>query len=183
MRLGLLPPAQRSTLDESRPAPLREADVDDIEVPRHDRLREDRASFARDLGPEVAVGEMGQDQHLHAGRAGELRRADCGGMEGLVRPFALFRGKGRLVDEHVGVLRRVQHGRGRARVSGEDDPATRSRRAKHLLGGHGIARGQPHRLAALEPSEQRTSGNAQGRRRLHVEAARPGSLGDRVAVR
>jgi hypothetical protein len=55
MRLPLFVPAQRPALDESGPAPLREADVDDIEVLRNDRLLEERARLANDLRPEVAV--------------------------------------------------------------------------------------------------------------------------------
>jgi hypothetical protein len=78
MRFGLLPPAQRAPLHEARPTPLRKADVDDIEVPGHDRLAEDGSSLACDLGPEVAVREVGEGEHLHLREARELCRADRG---------------------------------------------------------------------------------------------------------
>jgi hypothetical protein len=51
MRLPLFVPARRPALHESGPAPLREADVDDIEVLRNDGLREDDPRLADDLGP------------------------------------------------------------------------------------------------------------------------------------
>ena len=76
MRLGLLPPAQRPTLDEARAAPLRKADVDDIEVSGHDRLREDNTRLAHDLGAEVPIREMREDQHLDTGFTRQLCSAE-----------------------------------------------------------------------------------------------------------
>src|ERR1044072_489540 len=50
--------SERAALDEDGRAPLRERDVDDIEVPGHDRLRKDGSRLAGDLGSEVPVGEV-----------------------------------------------------------------------------------------------------------------------------
>ena len=109
MRFGLLRPAQRPTLDETRPAPFRKADVDDIEVPGDDRFGEDGPRLARDLGSEVAVGEVREHEHLDAGRAGELGCADGSGVQGLLGAAGLLGREGRLVDEHVRLVRRLQH--------------------------------------------------------------------------
>jgi hypothetical protein len=90
MRLGLLPPAQRPTLDEARTTPLRKADIDDIEVPRHDRLRKDGARLAYDLGAEVAIREMGEDEHLDAGLARKLGGTERRRVQGLVGALLFF---------------------------------------------------------------------------------------------
>jgi hypothetical protein len=110
MRLPLFVPAHRPALDESGPAPLRKADVDDIEVPRDDRLGKDGPRLAHYLGPEVAVREVREREKSHPGAAGELGRARRGRVERLVGPLPLLDRERRLVDEHVGLARDRQHG-------------------------------------------------------------------------
>src|ERR671937_2893821 len=120
MRLGLLPLTKRPTLHESRPAPFREADVDDIEVPRDDCLRKYLPRLAHDLGPEIEVLEVREGEHLHTGEAGELGGADGRRVQRLVRALLLFRSEGGLVDEDVGIARRLQDVPGGPRVAGQD---------------------------------------------------------------
>ena len=103
MRLPLLLTAKRPALDEPGPAPLREADVDDIEVLRDDSLRKHGARLAHDLGPEVAVRQMGEREEAYSGRRRKLGRARRGGMQSLVRPLALLDGERRLMDEDFGI--------------------------------------------------------------------------------
>jgi hypothetical protein len=58
MRLPFLLATERAAFQQLWPSPLREADVDDIEVLRDHRLGEDGPRLADDLGPEVAVREV-----------------------------------------------------------------------------------------------------------------------------
>ena len=183
MRLGLLPPAQRPTLDETRSAPFRKADVDDIEVPRNDRFRENSPCLAGDLGAEVAVRQVRQRQHLHAGSPCQLGCAGRGRVQGLVCPLLLLGGESRLVHEDVRLLSHVEHLRRGARVPGQDDLAPRSRRAQHLFGDDSTAAGQVNCLAGLQASEERPLEDAEGAGSLDVEAPRSGILGEAVAVR
>jgi hypothetical protein len=133
MRFGLLPPAQSPALDKARSAPFRKADVDDIEVPRHHRLREDGACFAGYLGPEVAVREMGEDEHLHPRGARELGRPGGRRVQRVPRALALLEREGRLMDEHVRLPGGGKDRRRRTRIAGERDLPPRARRAEHLL--------------------------------------------------
>jgi hypothetical protein len=91
-----------AALHEPRPTPLGKADVDDIEVSRHDCLVEHRPSLPEDLRPEVAIGEVRQDEHPYFAGEGELSCRSRGRVQRLVRTLALFPREGRLVDEHVG---------------------------------------------------------------------------------
>jgi hypothetical protein len=84
MRLPLFVPAQRPALHEPGPTPLREADVDDIEVLRDDVSGNTAARLADDLGPEVAVRQMGEREEAYSGRRRKLGRARRRGMESLV---------------------------------------------------------------------------------------------------
>lgn len=90
-----------AALDEPRPAPLGKADIDDIEVPGNDCLAEHGARLPQDLRPEVAVGEVGQDEHSHLACEGELGGRRSGRVERLVSPLALLRREGGFVHEHV----------------------------------------------------------------------------------
>ena len=99
MRLPLFVPAQCPALHKPGPAPLREADVDDIEVLRNDGLRENGARLAEDLGPEITVRQMREGEHAGAGRRRELGRARRGRVQRLVGTLALLVRKRRLVDE------------------------------------------------------------------------------------
>jgi hypothetical protein len=109
MRLPLFLTAKRPALHEPGPAPLREADIDDIEVLRDDRLGEDRARFAQDLGPEVAIREVGQREQADARGGRKLGRARRCGVERLVGSLALLFRERRLVHEHVGPARSLEH--------------------------------------------------------------------------
>ena len=175
--------ADRSTLDEPRPAPLREADVDDIEVPRHDRLGEDGARLARDLRPEVAVRQVSQREHADAGGARQLRDVDCGGVQGLVRARLFLGRERRLVHEQVGSLGRLEDDTRRTGVSRQDDLTPWPRRPEHLARLHLAPVGGGDGLAPLEPPEERPLRHPERPRRFHVEASRALGFHERVAVR
>src|SRR5919199_2695287 len=183
MRFGLLPPAQRATLDQARPTPLRKADVDDIEVPRHDRLGKDGPRLARDLGPEVPVREVREGEHLHLREPRDLCRPGRTGVERLVGAGLLLGGKGRLVDEEIGLARGLEDFAARSRIAGEDDLSPRPRRAEHLLWRDRAALRKGNGLAGLEAAEERPSRDAQAACPVEVEAARARVLDEAVAVR
>jgi putative nucleotidyltransferase with HDIG domain len=103
-------------------------------------------------------------------------------MQRLLGPLGLLRREGRFVDEDVRVLCRVQHGRGRTGIAGDHDAAPRARRAEHLFRSDNVPSGELHRLAALELPEQRSGRNAERHGSFHVESARAGRLGERIAV-
>jgi hypothetical protein len=125
--LGLLVTPERPALDEPRRAPLWKGDVDDIEVPGNDRLGEDRACLARDLGPEVPVGQVCEDEHPGLGGGGQLGRLCCRRMTGLLRPLPFLLGEGRVVHEDVRLAGHLEDGRGSARVPRQHDFAPRPR--------------------------------------------------------
>ena len=129
----LASPCERAALHELRPAALREADVDRIEVPRHDRVREDRPRLARDLAAEVAVREVREREELDLGGARDAGRLVRGRVLRLPRALALVLAERRLVDEHVGVPGRLDHGLRRAAVAGDHDLAPGPSRAEHLV--------------------------------------------------
>jgi hypothetical protein len=66
MRFPLLRAPEGATLHEPGTTPLREADVDDIEVAWDDGVGKDGPSLTGDLGAEIAVREVGEREHLHA---------------------------------------------------------------------------------------------------------------------
>src|SRR5664280_1122114 len=101
---------KRSALEQSRLASLLEGQIDDIEVPRYDRFREQLARFAQHLGPEVASRDMGQREHLDAGCERDLRRLRGGRVVGLLRALALLLAEGGLVDEQIGIAGGFDHG-------------------------------------------------------------------------
>ena len=183
MRLGLLVPPKRPALDETRPASLRKADVDDIEVPRNDGLGEDRARLASDLRSEVAVRQVREREHLHAGGARQLGDVDGGRVQRLVRPLLLFTGERRLVYENIGFARRLEHDARRPRVAGQHDLAPRPGWSQHLVGPHLLIAFDGDGLATLESPEQGPLRNPERPGSLDVEAPRPQGLDERVAVR
>src|SRR6185436_19849997 len=81
--------SERAALDEYRRAPLSKRDVDDIEVPGHDRRGKHGPRLARDLGPEVPVREVREGEELHRGDPRELGRVAGRRVPGLVRTLAL----------------------------------------------------------------------------------------------
>jgi len=109
MRVRLLTPAQRPTLDETRPAPFRKADIDDIEVPRDDRPGEDRARLPRDLRAEVAVREVRQRKHLHTRRLRELRGPGRARVKRLVGPGLFLGRERRLMHEEIRLSGDLEH--------------------------------------------------------------------------
>jgi hypothetical protein len=183
MRLPLFVPAQRPALYESGPTPLREADVDDIEVLRNDRLREDGPRLADDLGSEVTVGEVREGEKTDARRGGKLRRGRRRRVQGLVRALALLHRERGLVNEHVGVPGGLAHRVRGARVAGEDDLPPGPRRAENLLGAHCRAVGQLQALAALQATKKRALGHAATSSFVEVEAPWTRFLDKCVAVR
>jgi len=66
---------------------------------------------------------MGQREQAHVGVPGERSRLGGGRVAGLHGALALLRGERRLVDEHVGLVRRDGDRVARARVSRDDDLA------------------------------------------------------------
>jgi hypothetical protein len=181
--LVLLPASQRSTLDEARCASLGERDVDDIEVPGHDRLGKDRPRLPRDLRTEVAVREVRQGEQANSGDPRELRRGERGRVARLLRADLLLVGEGAVVNEDLGILSNLEDRPGRPRVACEHDLPAPPRRPEHLLWPDLDAVVQGHPLAALERAEERPGGNAERGRRLDVEAARPSALDYGVADR
>ena len=183
MRLPLFVPAQRPALYESGPTPLREADVDDIEVLRNHRLREDDPRLADDLGPEVAVGEVRESEKTDACRGSKPRRGRRGRVQGLVRALPLLHRERGLVNEYVGVPGGLAHRVRSASVAGEDDLAPGPRRAENLLGAHRRAAGQLDALAALQATKKRPLGHTQTSSFVEAEAPWAPLLDECVAVR
>jgi hypothetical protein len=170
-------------LDETGAAPLGEPYVDDIEVPGNDSLGEDLARLPRDLGPEVAVREVGEGEQTDVRQTSDLRRADTGGVSRLCSALVLLGGEGRLVDEHVRLARDVQDRTRRSGVTCEDDLPAGARRPEHLLGRDAPAVGELHRLAVLQTAVERALWNPQRGRRFDVETAGTRGLHECVAVR
>ena len=84
-RLG--PALEGAALDQLRAAPLLEAYIDDVEVLRDDRLREDGARLARHVGPEVATREVREREQPDPRRpsdAGRVERGRVGRLAGAV---------------------------------------------------------------------------------------------------
>ena len=182
MRLPLLLTAKRPTFDETGPAPLREADVDDIEVLRNNRLGEDRARLADDLRPEVAVRQMRQREHPHLRCLRKLGRRRRRGVQRLVGARALLLRERRLMHEDVSVSRGPEHGLAGARVAGDHYSPPRPRGPEHLLRADGRAVGELDGLAALQPAEERAFGHAEPTRFLEVEPAGTLRLDERVSL-
>jgi len=126
MCLALLVRAQRAALDESRSASLRKADIDDIEVPRHDGLGEDGAGLASQLWPEVPTRDVREHEQPHRRQPSELGCLHGGRMTGFCRTLALLLAERGLVDENIGFVGNLENRAHRARVSRDDDTAPRS---------------------------------------------------------
>jgi putative nucleotidyltransferase with HDIG domain len=183
MRLPLFVPAQRPALHEPGPAPLREADVDDIEVLRDDGIGKDGPRLAHDLRPEVAVRQVGEGQQAHSRCERQLGRARRSGVQCLLGPLPLLDRERRFVDEDVRVLRSLEHGAGCPRVPGEDDLPPGPGWTEHLFRAHRGPIGKLDGLAALQPPEERPLRDAETLRLLEVEAAGARLLDERVPVR
>ena len=104
-------------------------------------------------------------------------------MSRFVRTFALFVRERRFVDQDLRTSRRIEHGPGPPRVTGQDDFSSWSRRAEHLLRVDCPSVGERNRLATLEHSEQRSRRDPERRRSLDVELAGPRVFNQRVADR
>ena len=88
-----------------RGLPLREADVDDIEV-LDDCFGKDRTRLARDLGTGAkAIRQVREGKHAHLCRARELRNVGGGSVQRLVGALLSFGRERGFVDEQVGAFR------------------------------------------------------------------------------
>ena len=155
-------------------AALLEGDLDDVEVPRDDRLGEDRARLARRLGAEVAVGEVREGEHRHSRVARELGRRLRGRVRGLLCALALVLEERRVVDEQVCAPGRLEDARRRRRVTGNHHGAARPGLPEHLVGCDDASLRKRDGLAALERTALWTVRDVECIGRLDVEAARPG---------
>src|SRR4029453_6952264 len=179
----LAPPGERAALLQLRPAAPRAADVDRIEVPGHDRVREDRPRLADDLASEVAVREMRQREELDLGGACDPGRLERRRVLRLPRALPLVLAERRLVDEDVGVPRGLDHRLGGTPVSGDPALAPGTSRAEHLVRGDRRTVRERDRLAALQGAPLRAGGDTERVGRLDVETPGPRFLHERVADR
>src|SRR5262249_43332755 len=122
----LAPPRECAALLQQRPTALGEADVDRIEVLGHDCAREDGPGLACDLASEVAVREVRQREKLDLGGARDPGGFKCRRVLGLPRAFPLVLAEGRLVDEHIGPPRGLDHRLRRTAVARDHDFAPRA---------------------------------------------------------
>ncbi len=182
MRLTLFVPAQRPALHQPGPAPLREADVDDIEVLRNDGLRENRTRLPKDLGPEIAVRQVREGEHASSGGGCELGRARGGRMQRLVGALALLVRERRLVHEQIGIASRFENRAGRTGVPREYDLPAGTGRPEHLIRAHRRPVWELDRLPTLQSPEERSFRNAERLRRLEVESPGPRLFDQRVPV-
>jgi len=106
--LGLLVTPERPALDQPRRAPLGKGDIDDIEVPGHDRFGEDRSCLARDLGPEISVRQVCQNEHPGRRGGSQLGRLRCRRVTGLLRSLSLLLAEGRVVHKDVRLTRDLE---------------------------------------------------------------------------
>src|SRR5262249_40099332 len=109
----------RAGFDELRRPALRERDVDDVEVPRDDRLREDGARRPRELRAEEARRQMRERKLLHLRELGHLGRLRGSRVHRLARALLLVLGERRLVHEQISLVRRLHDVRRRRGVAGE----------------------------------------------------------------
>jgi hypothetical protein len=119
---------------------------------------------------------QGEQPHLGVGR--HLRGLPRGAVQRQRGAVGLVVRERRLVDEHVGAMRRDDDGVGRRGVARDDDPAPGARLAHDLLGRHA-----GDRLPPLQAPEVGARRHAQPLRQLGVEATRPRVLEQRVAER
>ena len=119
-------------LDVAGLAPLRERDLDQVEVARRDRAREGRPALVEHGAHVVARGDVDEGEQADVGVGGELGRLPGGRVPGLGRALDLLLGKARVVDEQ---LRPVGgdpgHLAGRG-VAADDELAPGARLAHHL---------------------------------------------------
>src|SRR3954467_2433114 len=138
------PTRKRASIPEARAANARrlreslaaigEGDVDLHPVlPDRDR-RKDGAGLRLELGrvARIAGGKMRQQQATAAGVTRKRRRLGPSRMPGLDRAFGLLITEGRLVHEEIRVACGVDRARAGARIAGDDDRATRTRRTNQL---------------------------------------------------
>ena len=160
-------------------------DLDHVEVPRNDRLGEDRARLARRLGPEVPRREVRERQHARrsASRASSAASSavECSVSRARSRSSSQER---RLVDEQVGAARGLEHRLGTARCRRRSRPSGRVAASPSTCSGVTTRpSGERHRLAALERAALGPVRDAERVGGLDVEPARPVVLDERVADR
>ena len=125
---------------------------------------------------------MRQREHGDVGGASDPRGVRRGRVRGLERSLALVFAERRLVHEHLGAGRDLEHGLGRHRVPSEDELAAGPRRSEDLVGHDGATVRELDRLPPLELAAARRR-NAERIRGLDVAASRPRALHERVAER
>ena len=179
----LLLPPERAALHEARRPSLGERDIDDIEVPGHDRLGEDGPRLPRDLGPEVPVRHVGEDEHLHAGGPRELGRGARRRVTRLFRPLPLLVGEGAVVDQDLSLVRQLEDRGSRPCVARQDHRTPRPGRAEDLLGPHDGPALEDNGFATLEGAEERSLLDPEDLGGGDVEPARPRRFNERVPVR
>jgi hypothetical protein len=179
---GLDPPfLEGASLDQPRPSPLLEADVDDIEVPRDLGPRKDGAGLVGNLACEVAAGEVRQRDKRDLGGTRDLRGVGRRRVRGLLGTRSLVFAEGRLVDEQVGRARGLEDRPRRGGVPRQHDLAARPRLAQHHVRRDDGTVGERHRVAPLQSPALRPGRHAERIRRLDVEAPGARRLHERVA--
>ena len=182
-----LPGARRRSLgsvrDELGVAPLRERDLDQVEVAGGDGGLEDLLGLLEHLADVVAGGDVDQGEHLHVGLAGDRGGLADGRVAGFGGALDLLLGEAGVVDQQLGVGG-GGHGRRAGRgVAGDDDRAARARLGPDHLLGRGPGRTRPAtsspRCSAAKAGPSGTPSALGG---LDVEAARALLLDQRVAV-
>ena len=113
--------------------------------------------------------EVGQRQEPHARLARDERGTARGRVLGLARAIGVVGDERRLVHEHVGAGRELDHGVARDRVAGQDHGAPGTCRADELLGRDGPAVGERHGLASQERAALRAVWHAELGRERRVE--------------
>jgi hypothetical protein len=101
--------------------------LDEVEVARNDRMREDLARLAGEVRAEVARRDVGQRQHPHLGVVRHLCSLPGGRVEGLGCACGLVVGERRLVDEQVRPVRQRADDLRGGGVAGIDDRPPRPR--------------------------------------------------------
>ena len=113
---------------------------------------------------------MGERQHLHARRGGQLGGLGRGRVARLGGALDLVLHEGRLVHQEVRLPRHEARHVAGGGVAGEHDLAAAARLPHHLVGLDAV-----HHLAPLEAAEVRPELHTQLAGAVRVELARPGS--------
>src|SRR5439155_20942228 len=174
---------ERATLDQPRAPPLLEADLDDLEVPGHDRVREDGTRLARRFRSEIAAREVNEREHADLRLACELGGLAGGRVRGLVRALPLVLEEGRFVDQQVGPACGFENGRRDGGIPGDNDRPAGARVTEDLIRSDDATVYKRQCRAALEHPALGPRRYAERVGRGDVEASRSVVLDQRVADR